>query len=138
LNAWQRSIQAIHERPLLGHGAGSWAVTVKRIQGEAGPKIFGDGNASNPHQEYLLWAVELGLGGALLLISLLLSMASDAKHFTQGVQKALWSVISALAVACLFNSSLYDDLIGDFFCVVLGLLLAMGNRQEPRQKVVIS
>jgi O-antigen ligase len=138
LNAWQRSIQAIHERPLLGHGVGSWAVTVKRIQGEAGPKIFGNGNASNPHQEYLLWGVELGLGGTLLLISVLLSMASDARHFTQGVQKALWSVISALAVACLFNSSLYDDLIGDFFCVLLGLLLAMGNRQEPRQKVVIS
>jgi O-antigen ligase len=138
LNAWQRSIQAIHERPLLGHGVGSWAVTVKRMQGEAGPKIFGDGNASNPHQEYLLWGVELGFGGSLLLIAVLLSMASDARHFTPGVQKALWSVISALAVACLFNSSLYDDLIGDFFCVVLGLLLAMGNRQELRQKVVKS
>ena len=136
LNAWQRSIQAIQEQPVLGHGVGSWAVAVKRLQGETGAKVFGEGNASNPHQEYLLWGVELGLGGFLLLIALMISMALDARRFTPGVQKALWSVISALAVACLFNSSLYDDLIGDFFCVVLGLLLAMGMRQEPPLKVV--
>jgi O-antigen ligase len=136
LNAWQRSIQSIQEQPVLGHGVGSWAVAVKRLQGESGAKVFGEGNASNPHQEYLLWGVELGLGGFLFLIALMISMALDAWHFTPGVQKALWSVISALAVACLFNSSLYDDLIGDFFCVVLGLLLAMGVRQDPPLKVV--
>jgi len=135
LNAWQRSAQAIQEQAVVGHGVGSWAVTVKRLQGDTGAKVFGEGNASNPHQEYLLWGVELGLGGSLLLIALLISMAFDARRFAPGVQKALWSVISALAVACLFNSSLYDDLIGDFFCVVLGLLLAMGIRQEPLQKV---
>jgi hypothetical protein len=31
-------------------------------------------------------------------------------------------------VACLFNSALYDDLMGDFFCVSLGLLMALGAR----------
>jgi len=134
LNAWQRSIQAIQEQPLLGHGVGSWAVTVKRLQGENSKSVFGAGNASNPHQEYLLWGVELGIGGTLLLIALLLSLAMDARRFTPGVQKALWSAISAMAVACLFNSSLYDDLIGDFFCVLLGLLLALGMRQESLQK----
>jgi hypothetical protein len=29
-------------------------------------------------------------------------------------------------VACLFNASIYDALIGDFFCVSIGLLLALG------------
>jgi O-antigen ligase len=133
LNAWQRSIQAIQQQPILGNGTGSWAVTVKRLQGETGVKIFGEGNASNPHQEYLLWGVELGIGGTLLLVALLISMALDAVRFTDGVKKAMWSVISALAVSCLFNSALYDDLIGDFFCVLLGLLLAMGVRQEHLQ-----
>ena len=36
------------------------------------------------------------------------------------------SALLALAVACLFNSTLYDGLIGDFFCVLIGLLLALG------------
>lgn len=138
LNAWQRSIQAIQEQPLHGHGVGSWAVTVKRLEGVSGAKIFGVGNASNPHQEYLLWGVELGLLGTVLLIALLLSLVFDAKEFSPGVQKALWSVVAALAVACLFNSSLYDDLIGDYFCVALGLLLAMGMQQKPLEKAMTS
>ena len=32
---------------------------------------------------------------------------------------------AALLIACLFNCALYDALIGDFFCVVIGLLLAL-------------
>lgn len=35
-----------------------------------------------------------------------------------------------MAVACLFNSTLYDDLMGDFFCVSLGLLMAYGVRNK--------
>jgi O-antigen ligase len=34
--------------------------------------------------------------------------------------------VVALAIACMFNSSLYDGLIGDYFCIVLGLLLGLG------------
>jgi hypothetical protein len=44
------------------------------------------------------------------------------------VARAGQSVLAALAVSCLFNSSIYDDLIGDFFCLSLGVLLAYGIR----------
>jgi O-antigen ligase len=131
LNAWQRSIEALQESPWHGHGVGSWAISVKRLQGDSGTQTFGEGNASNPHQEYLLWGVELGVAGSILFAAVLLAMALDARRFSPPIRKALWSVIAALAVASLFNSILYDDLIGDFFCVALGLLLAMGFRQEP-------
>lgn len=128
LNAWQRSLQAVKESPWYGHGVGSWAITVKRLEGDRGAQVFGKGNASNPHQEYLLWSVELGVGGALLLVSIMTAMALDAKHFKVDIQRTVWSFITAMAVACLFNSALYDDLIGDYFCVVLGLLMAYGLR----------
>lgn len=131
LNAWQRSFQAVQESPWYGHGVGSWAITVKRLEGDKGAQVFGEGNASNPHQEYLLWSVELGVGGALLLVSIMTVMALDARHFKVGIQRTVWSFISAMAVACLFNSALYDDLIGDYFCVVLGLLMAYGLRSSP-------
>jgi O-antigen ligase len=133
LNAWQRSIQGVQEMPWYGHGVGSWAITVKRIEGSAATKIFGEGNASNPHQEYLLWGVELGVFGSLLYAVVLLAMAIDARRFTPPVQKAVLSVLAALAVASLFNSALYDDLIGDFFCVTLGVLMAMGFRDRQEQ-----
>lgn len=131
LNAWQRSIQGIEQSPLYGHGVGSWTITVKRIEGESAVKVFGEGNASNPHQEFLLWGVELGILGSLLFAGILLAMALDALRFRPPVQKAVWSVLAALAVASLFNSALYDDLIGDFFCVTLGLLMALGLRDTP-------
>nr|WP_295768103.1 O-antigen ligase family protein [Rhodoferax sp.] len=130
LNAWLRSVQAVQEKPLHGHGVGNWAPVVKRIQGSDADAIFGQGNHSNPHEEYLLWAVELGLGGALLLLGLFLCMARDALRFPPPVQQALLGVVAATAVACLFNSALYDDLMGDYFCVSLGLLMALGLRSS--------
>jgi len=128
LNAWLRSVQALQEKPLQGHGVGNWALVVKRIQGSDADAIFGQGNHSNPHEEYLLWAVELGIGGALLLLALFISIARDALRFPLPIQQALLGVVAATAVACLFNSALYDDLMGDFFCVSLGLLMALGVR----------
>lgn len=131
LHAWRRSLQALAEQPLIGHGVGSWTVAVKRIEGATADQVFGTGLTSNPHQEYLLWGVELGLGGILLLLLLLASLVRDALRFESPVRRATLSVIAVMAVACLFNSSLYDALVGDFFCVTLGLLLALGIRHTP-------
>ncbi len=133
LNAWRRSLQAIAQAPMTGFGVGAWTVTVKQIEGAGAgaEKIFGRGNASNPHQEYLLWGVELGVGGIVILSLLLGSLVRDAFAFPPPVMRATVSVILAMAVACLFNSSLYDAMIGDYFCVALGLLMALGIRSKP-------
>lgn len=136
LHAWRLSLQAIAQRPLIGHGVGSWAQTVKRIEGEQADKIFGAGLTGNGHQEYLFWGVELGVGGIFLLLLLIASLIRDAMRFEEPVKQATLSVVAVMVLACLFNSSLYDALIGDFFCVTLGLLLALGLRslhseQEP-------
>ncbi len=131
LNAWHRSVQAIEESPWFGHGVGSWTMTVKRHQGNSATKVFGEGKTSNPHQEYLLWGVELGIGGSLLLLSLIICIARDALRFNTSTSRTILSVLGAMAVACLFNSSLYDALMGDYFCVALGLLMALGLKSNP-------
>ena len=119
------------QKPIWGHGVGGWTVAVKHIEGPSAQKIFGDSDASNPHQEYLLWGVEMGMGGSILLLALFASFVRDALGFSQPVMRATVSVVAAAAIACLFNSSLYDALVGDFFCVALGLLLALGLRGRP-------
>ena len=126
LNAWRRSIQAIERKPWTGYGVGSWTPAVKRMDGDKATADFGVGNSSNPHQEFLLWGVELGVGGTLLLISMFLAIALDAKRFPPAIQRATYTAIAVTVVACLFNSSLYDALIGDYLCTVLGLLMALG------------
>jgi O-antigen ligase len=135
LHAWRRSLQAIAERPLIGHGVGSWAQSVKRIEGAQAEKIFGEGLTGNSHQEFLFWGVELGVGGILLLLLLIASLIRDAMRFEPATKQATFAVIAVMVVACLFNCSLHDALIGDFFCITLGLLLALGIRSSNTDPV---
>jgi len=130
LHAWHRSVQAMLENPLTGTGVGSWTLTVERLEGADADKVFGTNLSSNPHQEYLMWGVELGSGGLLLLSLLIFCLLRDALTFELPVMRATVSVVLVMAVACLFNASLYDALIGDFFCITLGLLLALGVRRD--------
>lgn len=131
LNAWHRSTQAMQDQP-LGYGVGSWTPAVKKYQGDNAVQIFGATNASNPHQEYLLWGVELGVLGCVLLLALLLAYLKQTLIADKGVQHAAITALAVVATACLFNSAIYDDLLGDFLCVSLGLLLAL-CRHTPEQ-----
>ena len=61
-----------------------------------------------------------------LLLAIFAAAAQDAMSFVPPVMRATLSLLAAAAVACLFNSTLYDALVGDYFCVALGLLMALG------------
>lgn len=124
LNFWQRSLEAIAESPVTGTGVGSWNFEYRRLEG-AGLSPH-SAAVRNPHQEYLMWGVQLGLGGIVLLVAFLLIMARDASRFRPDVRHATWSFVAILAVVCLFNSTLFDALIGDYFCVLIGLLMVLG------------
>ncbi len=134
LHLWNRAIQSISENPVKGSGIGSWSNEFNRIESRqpAGNQKIAD--LGNPHQEYLQWGVQLGLPGVLLFIALLSAIFRDTWRLDKAVARSAQSVLAALAVSCLFNSTLYDALIGDFFCVVLGLLLALGSYKAlPKQ-----
>jgi O-antigen ligase len=129
LNFWYRSVQAISERPLLGYGAGSWPSQYQRL--DAGQDPWYKGSGGNPHQEYLLWGVLLGLGGIALQWLLLVALWRDSADFPLRTQRAIRTIILVLATANLFNCALYDSEIGDYFCFMLGLLMAMGRTLKP-------
>jgi len=133
LHFWHRAVQSISEHPVLGSGAGSWSNEFNRLE-RIGDAAHDDIQPlGNPHQEYLLWGVQLGVPGILLLLALMTSILKDTLSMDTQTARATQSALLALATACLFNSSLYDAQIGDFFCVVFGLLLALGLQpQSPR------
>lgn len=128
LKFWTTSGEAISQKPLMGSGAGSWVTEYNRIEQLKSPlhQSFGAQSHGNPHQEFLLWGVQLGVGGILLLFSFFGAILFDLRKMDRPIARAGQSVLLALAVSCLFNSSLYDAYIGDFFCVSLGVLLAYG------------
>jgi len=130
LYAWKRSVLAIAEKPLSGYGVGSWTLAATHLNQSDTDNFFLDNGVSNPHQEFLLWGVELGVVGLLLFLTWMASLLRDVWQFADPVKQASISVIAVMAVGCLFNCSLYDAAIGDFFCITLGLLLAVGLRTQ--------
>ena len=135
LNFWRTAIHTIGQHPLAGSGAGSWVTEFYRVQREQNPVYIDTDSHGNPHQEYLLWGVQLGIPGILLFFGLLLSVLRDTLKMERSYARATQSTLLALAVACLFNSSIYDALIGDFFCILLGLLLALGLSKSASQAI---
>ena len=136
LGLWQRAIQSIYQHPVAGSGVGSWHTESTRPQYEKTLVHKNLDAYANPHQEYLLWGVQLGIPGILLLCALMLSVHHDTLRMEKPYARAAQSALLGLAVACLFNSSIYDALIGDFFCVLIGLLLALGLSKTTSEAVV--
>lgn len=136
LMLWSSALELMAERPLLGSGVGSWSTEFNRLQRQKNAAHVDVGANGNPHQEYLQWGVQLGLPGLLLFIGLLVCLLRDAFTPDKAVFRAAASTLVALGVACLFNSSVYDALIGDFFCIALGVLLALAA--HPAQPASIN
>jgi O-antigen ligase len=129
LDLWHRSLQSLAENPWMGSGVGSWNREFRRqevIHAKETPINEATKQHHNPHQEYLLWGVEMGLPGILLLCCIFLALYRNSQKLAVSERRALQSVLLALLVACLFNCALHDAMIGDFFCITLGLLLALG------------
>lgn len=131
LNLWRNSLQSISENPGWGTGAGSWGRALNREQAlDASGKFVTI--TANPHQEYLLWGIELGVPGMLLLTGVMAALYRDSLRLEVPARRALQSVLAAMALACLFNCALYDALIGDFFCIAAALALSQGARTAPK------
>lgn len=130
LELWLKAISIISDNPLAGLGVGSWSTEYNRLEHKKNSLHTPINGNGNPHQEYLQWGVQLGLPGIVLLLCVFGSVFRDTLGMEPVVARAAQSALVALMVACLFNSSLYDALIGDFFCVTLGLLLALGAHRQ--------
>jgi O-antigen ligase len=124
---WGASVQAIAQRPLLGSGAGSWNHEYLRIGGQNVPQPTAD----NPHQLFLLWAVEGGLLGLALLLAVFWSLWAYSTRMEPRDAHTLQAIALALAISGMFNSMIYGIGMGDFFCVGLGILLAMHKHPPP-------
>jgi O-antigen ligase len=128
LEYWRASLQAITEQPLLGHGAGSWNQAYRRLKGPQVSSLYD--TASDPHQLFLLWAVEGGLLGLALLCAVLAALWRYGSGLAAADGHALQAMVLALVISGLFNSMIYGIGMGDFFCIGLGLLAALGRRSN--------
>lgn len=120
---WHVSMLAAKEKPTLGHGAGSWNLEYRRLgSSKANPMTL---SIRDPHQLFLLWLVEGGLVGMGLLCVLFFSILRFSRNLASPEAHLLQSVIVALLVSGMFNSMIFGIGMGDFFCIAIGILLAM-------------
>lgn len=114
---WQNSITLIKQKPLWGYGTGSFeTVQGKLVEGtETKP-------SDNPHNEYLLLAVQTGLVGLSLFLMLLAGLFFYSFKLTKSQKYLLQGVVVAMASGCLFNSFLLDSHQGHFFAVLSAVL----------------
>jgi len=129
LEAYRSALVSIRTNPVAGTGAGSWGQQYDAVQRAAG-RPNENPTDGNPHQEFLLWGVELGLGGIVLLLGILGSIFQLSLRMDVAARRATQSALLATVIACLFNCALYDALIGDYLCVTLTLCLAAGLKPD--------
>jgi O-antigen ligase len=124
LDYWVKSLQAIQDKPLIGHGVGSWRVNYIRLGGA--DKV---NPPSNPHQQFLLWAVEGGLVGLAFLLAIFIMIYRDSHRLDSAAQQALRATLAITILMGMMNCPLFGAGMGEFIFLIMGALLATKQRQ---------
>ena len=122
IDAWQKSVQAVAEKPIVGHGVGAWPQAYVAQGGTIS-------KATDPHQQFLLWAVESGGVGAALFVGFLALLWRNAQNLPWSARWGLRSVLAIEVLTGLANSTLLGAGIGEFFLLLWAGLLAY--RHQP-------
>jgi O-antigen ligase len=119
MNYYKTTIAIVRDHPLLGVGTGGF---VHAYRG----KIAGTGlpETSNPHNQYLLTAAQLGVLGLLALVALFVVMWRQAGALEPPTRVAARGLVLAIAVGSLLNSFLIDHTEGLLFAWMAGVLFA--------------
>ncbi len=114
---WQNSIDLIVQKPVFGHGTGSFkAVQSELIKGGKTKP------SDNPHNEYLMVAVQAGLVGLGIWLLLLGTQFLASFRLQPPRRYLLQGVVIAMAGACLMNSFLHDSQPGHFYAFITAIL----------------
>ncbi len=128
---YQVAAEIALERPILGHGIGQWLPLNRQRAYTDRAKAM-----TTPHNDYLLYAVEIGLVG--LSAFLLTWVAQLWLAVRIGGQSGIWllMVTIGLIVGGAFNAILRDSVFGMPFMVLLAIPLAGLQRGAMRSESV--
>jgi putative inorganic carbon (HCO3(-)) transporter len=105
LNRWNSAVRMFYERPLLGHGPGSYQFQYATFQKYSETTIIStnDGNLGNAHSEYLGPLSEQGLFGMLSFIALLIGFSIFALNLYKKMPKGDMKTILLASYIGLFT-----------------------------------
>ena len=127
LDFYYNTLQIVRQHPVFGVGTGGFAAAFARQT--VGTEVK---QATNPHNEYLLVAVQTGMIGLALLLYLFYTLWRYAPQLnTSFEQDAARGLVLAYLVNSAFNSPLHDHADGLFFALMTAALFA-GLRQKEK------
>jgi O-antigen ligase len=117
---YRNSLAIVRDHPLAGVGTGGFPQAyAQRARGT------GMVPTHNPHNEYLLIAVQTGVIGLLLLLNLFWQQWRLAPRLAAPLETHVArGLVLTIAAGCLFNSMLLDHTEGLLFAWLTGLLYA--------------
>ncbi len=121
LHMWRASLQFIQEKPLLGHGVGTYPILARQALSDEYVCSVG---CTQPHNQFLQTTVEHGLVGLAALLSFFGGTVLACLRGRAPNRKLVPPLIAIFATACLFDSALLIRPMAFSFIVVLGLLAA--------------
>jgi len=126
LEIYKITFGMISEQPWTGHGIASWMPNYqKRSQG------LSSNTMTTPHNDYLLYATELGVAGLLALIGIWIMQLRSAYRMSLSTDVSirdramlLAMLTSAMMLGGMFNAILRDGVFGMAFMILLAIPLA--------------
>ncbi|MDA8362484.1 MAG: O-antigen ligase family protein [Gammaproteobacteria bacterium] len=120
------SLAIIRRHPVFGVGTGGFVQAYARqIRGTDSPMT------DNPHNQYLLIMIELGVVGLVLLLNLFYAQWRAAADLTPDDRRLARALVLTFASGCLVNSLLIDN-TERLFYMWLGALLYAGWKARPQ------
>lgn len=126
MDYWHRSLLAIQEKPLMGHGVGSWRVNYHRLGG------MQKDAPSNPHQQYLLWAVESGVVGVGLFLAMLFFHFKAANTLQTGARQTLITLTLISLIMGFMNCPYFGAGMGEGLVYLAACLLASHKSNQHK------
>ena len=114
---WYDCVQLIREKPVFGHGTGSFTLEHDRLIKGTSIKP-----TDNPHNEYLFITVQLGMVGLMAFLGLFITAWFDSLKQPPDRRRLAQGVIVSMMVGCLANSFLFDSHQGHYFAFLIALL----------------
>ncbi|NDU85724.1 MAG: O-antigen ligase family protein [Ferrovum sp.] len=120
---WHKGLILISHESWLGYGTGS-VLTLTRKLAETAQTPVGHLATTNLHDEYLMWAVQFGLPGALIILLFFFVYWRGGKQAGMAGM-ALRGAVMIFSFGCLYNSFLVDFAEGYSMVLLAGVLLPL-------------
>ncbi len=123
---WMVAGQLIAEKPLFGHGTGSFQAAQQHTDRQTKITL-----TDNPHNEFLFLTVQFGLIGLALFITVCCCQLREGIRLPRDERFLLQGVVGALLAGSLMNSLLFDSQQGHFYLFMSAALMA-GRPQDEQ------